>query len=83
MTTRQFDAPASITRPVSSRQDRSGRSVTRRAWLLGRFIRREPVRYAHYKARFGESSGMFHGDIATLRAARIYRGAEVLGNDVP
>lgn len=82
MTTPQFDAPASITRPVSARHDRRGRSITRTAWLLGRFIGREPVRYANYKARFGESSRMFDGDIKTVRAARIYRGSELLGTDV-
>lgn len=83
MTTRQFDAPVSSTRPVSSREDRSGRSVTRIAWLLGRFIRREPVRYEHYKACFGESSCTFDEDVTKVRSARIYRGSELLGTDVP
>ena len=83
MTTREFDTPASITRPVSSREDRSGRSKTRVAWLLGRFIRREPVRYEHYKARFGAPSCTFHGEITAVQAARIYRGSEMLGNDAP
>jgi hypothetical protein len=83
MTTREFDAPASSTRRISLRQVRSRRSVIRAAWLLARFIRREPVRYELYAARFGVPAGVFRSDIATVRAARIYRRAELLGSDAP
>jgi hypothetical protein len=79
MTTREFDAPTSSTRRASFRQDGSRRSVIRAAWLLGRFIRREPVRYQPHTARFGTPPHVFRCDIAAVRAARIYRGTELLG----
>ncbi len=83
MTLRQFDVHASITRPPSCTQDRGHRSIARIAWLLARFIRREAVRYELYEARFGASLSAFRSDIGTLRAARIYRGTELLGSDAP
>ncbi|MBV8370477.1 MAG: hypothetical protein JO036_16330 [Candidatus Eremiobacteraeota bacterium] len=81
MTIREFDARASSTRRASLRQDRSRRSVIRAAWLLARFIRREPVRYELYAARFGAPEDVFRCEIAVVRAARIYRGTELLGSD--
>ena len=83
MTTREFDARASSTRRASFRQDRRCRSITRAAWLLARFIRREPVRFEPYTGRFGTPARVFRSDIAAVRAARIYRGAELLGSDAP
>jgi hypothetical protein len=83
MTTREFDARASSTRRASSRQDRSRGSVLRAAWLLGRFVRREPVRYELYAARFGAPVHIFRSDVAAVRAARIYRGTELLGSVAP
>jgi hypothetical protein len=79
MTPRTFDAPASLTRRISSRADRA-RRLDRAAWLLARFIRREPVHYAIYERRFHRSSASFDEDVAKLRAARIYRGTTVLGS---
>jgi hypothetical protein len=81
MTVRRFDVHASITRPPSCSQARGRRSIARIAWLLARFIRREAVRYELYEARFGEPVSAFRGDVAALRAARIYRGTELLGSD--
>jgi hypothetical protein len=80
MTVREFDARASFTRGVSSRQDRAPGRLFRTAWLLGRIVRREPVAYELYRARFGRPVHAFHGDLAALRAARIYRGTELLGS---
>ena len=71
----------SITRPPSCTQGRSRRSIARITWLLARFIRRESVRYELYEARFGASAAAFRNDIAAVRAARIYRGTELLGSD--
>jgi hypothetical protein len=79
MTIHEFDAPASSTRPVSSRQDRR-RPIIRVAWLLARSIRREPLRYEHYARRFGESPYTFQGDLASLRRANIYRAGKRLGS---
>jgi hypothetical protein len=79
MTPRMFDAPASLTRRVSFRPDRA-RHIDRAAWLLARFIRREPVRYPAYERRFGRPPASFHSDLATVRAARIRRGQTVLGS---
>ena len=81
MTIRHFDAPASITRPPSCTQDRGPRSIARIAWLLARFVRREPVRCELYEAHFRGSPREFRRDLATLRDAGIYRGAELLGSD--
>ena len=83
MTTREFDARASSTRRASLRQDRSHRSIIRAAWLLGRFVRREPVVYELYAARFGTPVRVFRSDVAVVRAARIYRGTELLGSVAP
>ena len=83
MTIREFDARASSTRGASLQQDRSRRSIARIAWLLARFVRRDAVRYEHYAARFGASQAAFRSDIGALRAARIYRGTELLGSDAP
>ncbi|HEX3464997.1 MAG TPA: hypothetical protein VHS78_13200 [Candidatus Elarobacter sp.] len=79
MTPRTFDAPASATRRVSFRPDRAAR-IDRAAWLLERLIRREPLHYAAYERRFGRSTSSFENDLATVRAARIYRGYTVLGS---
>jgi len=79
MTTREFDAPASSTRPASSRQDRR-RPITRVAWLLARSIRWEPLRYEHYARRFGGSLYAFQSDLAALRRASIYRAGKRLGS---
>jgi hypothetical protein len=79
MTPRTFDAPASLTRRISSHPDRA-RRIDRAAWLLARFIRCEPVHYVIYERRFHRSSASFDGDLANLRAARIYRGTTVLGS---
>jgi hypothetical protein len=79
MTPRTFDAPASLTRRVSSRPDRA-RRLDRAAWLLARFIRREPVHYVIYERRFHRSSASFNEDVAKVRDARIYRGRTVLGS---
>jgi len=79
MTTREFDAPASSTRPASSRQDRR-RPITRVAWLLARSIRREPLRYEHYARHFGGSPYAFQSDLAALRRASIYRAGKRLGS---
>jgi hypothetical protein len=83
MTPRRFDLHTSITRRPSCTQDRSRRSIARIAWLLARFIRRESVRYELYEARFGASLTAFRSDIGAVRAARIYRGTELLGSDAP
>lgn len=83
MTSREFDARSSTTRPVSSRENRGRHSTARAAWLLGRFIRREPVHHELYTARFGAPLGLFRSDVATVRAARIYRGTQLLGNEQP
>ncbi len=80
MTTRKFDARASITRPVFLRQDRD-RSIIRITWLLARFIRRQPVRYGVYKHRFARTEYGYHRDLRALREAGIYRGTELLGSD--
>jgi hypothetical protein len=80
MTVREFGASAPFTRGASSRQVRDPRSLVRLAWLLRRFVRREPVAYELYRLRFGRSVHAFRGDLAALRAARIYRGAELLGS---
>ena len=80
MTTREFDARASITRPVFLRQDRD-RSVIRIGWLLARFIRRQPVRYGVYKRQFDRTEYGYRRDLRVLREARIYRGSELLGSD--
>jgi hypothetical protein len=82
MTVRQFDAPASITRPPSRTRDRGRGSLARIAWLLARFIRREAVHYEVYEAHFGGSVRAFRRDLAALRSARIYRGGTLLGSDV-
>ena len=79
MTPRTFDAPASLTRRVSFRPDRAHR-IDRAAWLLARFIRREPVHYTAYERRFGRSTSSFESDLSTVRAVRIYRGYTVLGS---
>ena len=79
MTTGQFDAPASCPRRASSTQKRSHRDIARIAWLLARFVRREPVRYEPYKERFGASMHAFRSDLTALRNAGIYRGTERLG----
>ncbi len=79
MTPRTFDARASLTRRISSRPDRT-RRLDRAAWLLARFIRREPVHYVIYERRFHRSSAAFDEDLTKLRAARIYRGSTVLGS---
>jgi hypothetical protein len=79
MTTCEFDAPASSTRPASSRQDRR-RPIIRVAWLLARSIRREPLRYEHYARRFGGSPFAFQSDLAALRRANIYRAGKRLGS---
>jgi hypothetical protein len=83
MTPRRFDVHASITRRPSCTEDGSRPSIARIAWLLARFIRREAVRYELYEARFGASSTTFRSDVVAVRAARIYRGTELLGSDAP
>jgi hypothetical protein len=83
MTARPFDAPASTTRPTASARAHGRSSTVRVAWLLGRFVRREPVRYELYEERFARSASSFRCDIAALRGAGIYRGAELLGNTIP
>ena len=82
MTVRQFDAPASSPRRASSMQERGRLPVVRIAWLIARFVRREPVRYELYQQRFGRSRRAFRSDIAALRDVGIYRGTERLGSDV-
>jgi len=79
MTPRTFDAPVSLTRRVSFRPDRAHR-IDRAAWLLAQFIRREPVHYTAYERRFGRPRASFQSDLATVRAARIWRGQTVLGS---
>ena len=81
MTFGQFGAHAPITRPPFATKVRGGANV-RIAWLLARFVRREPVRAELYISRFGGSVHAYRRDLAALRAARIYRGHELLGNDV-
>jgi len=83
MTPHRFDVHASITRAPSCTQNRSCRSIARIGWLLARFIRRDAVRYELYEARFGASLTAFRSDIDAVRAARIYRGTELLGSDAP
>jgi hypothetical protein len=78
MTTRQFDAPASSPRRAST-EKRSRRPIARIAWLLARFVRREPVSYEPYKERFGGTMHAFRSDLTALRNAGIYRGTERLG----
>jgi hypothetical protein len=80
MTFREFDAPASSTRPASVRWGTGHLSIVRVAWLLGRCVRREPVGYGVYRDRFNGSVHSFKGDLASLRRARIYRGDELLGS---
>ena len=80
MTSGQFGAPAPITRPPFHTRDHGGTNV-RIAWLLARFVRREPVRAEHYISRFGGSVHAYRRDVAALRAARIYRGRELLGSE--
>ena len=79
MTTREFDAPASSTRPASSCEDRR-RPIITVAWLLARSIRREPLRYEHYARRFGGSPYALQSDVAALRRAKIYRAGKRLGS---
>jgi hypothetical protein len=78
MTICEFDAPASSTRPASSRQDRQ--PIVRVAWLLARSIRREPLRYEPYAQRFGGSPYAFQSDLAALRRANICRAGKRLGS---
>jgi hypothetical protein len=80
MTVCEFDAPASSTRPASSRKDYGRRPIIRVAWLLARSIRGEPLGYEHYERRFGRSPYAFQSDLAALRRASIYRAGKRLGS---
>lgn len=80
MTVRDFGARASITRGFASRHERD-RAALRLAWLLGRMIRREPVRYGPYRRRFDRTEYGFRRDIRAICEAAIYRGTELLGSD--
>ena len=78
MTVRQFDAPASSPRRAFT-EKRSRHHIARIAWLLARFVCREPVRYEAYEERFGASRHAFRRDLTALRNAGIHRGTERLG----
>ena len=79
MTIREFDASASGTRRAFSTFERGRRPITRVAWLLARFIRREPVSFERYERCFGGSIHALRGDLATLRRAGISRAGKRLG----
>jgi predicted DNA-binding transcriptional regulator YafY len=71
MTARRFDASAFATPHLAS-PNRCRRPIVRVAWLIAVLMRREPISYAGYEARFGRSLRSFRRDIAALRDAGIY-----------
>lgn len=79
MTIREFDAPASLTRPEAAPYDRAHSPVVRTAWLITRFLRRDTVRFELYEERFGRSVRSFRRDIAALRDAGIYLDSDRQG----
>ena len=78
MTERIFGASTPITPPSFPAQDLTRRRIARIAWLVTRFVRKEPVRYEQYKERFGAPSRPFCCEVAALREAGIIRGSELL-----
>lgn len=77
MTVQQFAAPASTTPHCNWRLRRP---IVRVAWLIARLMRREPVSYAGYEARFGRSLRSFRRDIAALRDAGLYLDTNLHGD---
>ncbi len=89
MTTAAFDASASTPRYdlrtlPDARCKPWHRRIIRVAWLIARFVRRDPVSFELYRDRFGVSLRSFRRDIAILRDAGLYldahpdRGYELL-----
>ena len=80
MTIREFDAPASITRPAAPSYDSGSRPIVRVAWLITRFCRRDPVRFERYEERFARSIRSFRRDLAALRDAGLYLESDRTGD---
>jgi hypothetical protein len=81
MTITQFDAPASTTprRGTASYPrtvDSAARNIVRAVWLTALLVRRERVSLKDYRNRFGVSLRSFRRDIAAIRDAGMYLGAD-------
>jgi len=77
MTNRVFGASAPRTPPESFAQD-TGASRIKRAWLVARFVRQEPVRCKDFQERFGRPGRTFCCEVAALRALGIHRACELV-----
>ena len=71
MTEAQFAVPASCTRPDHISVEYGHSRIVRAAWVIARFVRREPVRFELYRDRFGASPRAFLRDLAAARAAGV------------
>lgn len=78
MTHRIFGASPPI--PSAPTQEVANRHIVRGAWLIARLVRQEPVRYKEFQERFGRPGPSFCCEVASLRAAGIYRGTELLSS---